>query len=814
MLGQPIEELVEEYEMEYALDGCKHEPFSAYLKALGVLRIVGEQKDKNIRGYWKSDTFVIDTNLTRETLVEFFMNEYSPTPIVSPWNGGSGFFQGDNKDAINEIIDSTSERFKTYRETIEKIKSWKNLMKQDFPFSRIMDDVESLMKQGNQKANRKKLDLIKKLNSTRSYLSNCENKWISEYVNKYPLEQLIERVNEYTDTNTKVKLPQDFISNIKSINTAFYEHFRKTSKTGIVRKCRNYLDSKVVEWLDSAVLFDPEDELYYSPILGTGGNEGNLEYSNTFMANLIKILNVGQQGLNRPQSENLLKNSLFAEPVSNLISSKIGKFNPGRAGGANQGFGIEEKDFPVNPWDFVLLMEGTILWSSSIGKRQGISTGIPRSPFTVYSSPVGYSSALPENKDLYEIWVPLWSNPVEIGELKAFFSEGRAKISRKSARTGLEFAEAVASLSVDRGISEFSRYAILERRGKSFAVVPAGKFKVEYRREVDLIRELNPILAEIDSFLKGFNSNPPGVLSSLRLRIDQQMYSTLSHGGPFEMRKLMACIGSFEKLISKRDPKREPKIKRPFSGLSMKWLLNSNDGSVEFRIASALASITAADKLGSIRSNIEPVNPEKENTWAEGIGQYSYIGNSLSDKLGKVLIRRVIDAERYSSEKNPLSSSIRLSLSDIVKFITNKVDDTLIENLLFGMMWIRWKSNEAKDIIDEFNRRNKGSQSFEIVPSSWALLKLLFLQECITNNEGNKLWIKPEISIITLLKAGKIDEACQIARRKLHAHGLDPIGSRFPDISGGDRMAAALLFPVKNENALVKMVLKMKEQVD
>ena len=51
MLGQPIEELVEEYEMEYALDGCKHEPFSAYLKALGVLRIVGEQKDKNIRGY-------------------------------------------------------------------------------------------------------------------------------------------------------------------------------------------------------------------------------------------------------------------------------------------------------------------------------------------------------------------------------------------------------------------------------------------------------------------------------------------------------------------------------------------------------------------------------------------------------------------------------------------------------------------------------------------------------------------------------------------------------------------------------------------
>ena len=801
--------------MDYALDGCKHEPFSSYLKALAVLRIVGEQEDKTIKGFWKSDTFVIETKLTREELVEFLINKYSPTPIVSPWNGGSGFFQGDNKEAINEIIKDKSGRFKLYRETIEKIQSWKNLMKQDLPFSKVMDEVESLVNQGNQKKNERNSKLINKLSSTRNDLSNDKNKWINQYVDNYPLEQLIEEANKYTDTNPQVqKMSSDFISNIKSINTAFYEHFRKSSKTLIVRKCRNYLDSKVVEWLDSAVLFDPEDELYYPPILGTGGNEGNLEYSNTFMANLIKVLMVGAQGLTKAQSENLLKNSLFAEPVSNLISSKIGKFNPGRAGGANQGFGIEEKDFPINPWDFVLLMEGAILWSSSIGKRQGISSGIPRSPFTVYSSPVGYSSALPEKRDFYEIWAPLWYNPVEIRELKAFFCEGRSKISRKSARTGLEFAEAVASLSVDRGISEFARYAILERRGKSFAVVPAGKFKVEYRREVDLIRELNPILAEIDSFLKGFKSNPPGELSSLRLRIDQQMYRALSHGGSFEMRKLMSSIGAFEKIISKRDNKREPKIRRPFSGLSMKWLLYSNDGSVEFRIASTLASIEATGKVGSIRSNIEPVNPEKENTWDEGLGQYSYIGNSLPDKLGNVLRRRIIDTDRYSSEKNPLSSSIWLSLSDIVKFITNKVDDALIENLLFGMMWIRWKSNEAKDIIDEFNRRNRGTESFEIVPSSWALLKLLFLRECIRNNEGKKLWIKPEISIITLLNAGRIDEACRIARRKLYAHGLNPVGSRFPDISGGDRMAAALLFPVRNENALFKMVLKMKEQGD
>ena len=43
------------YDLELA--GCAPEPLMAYLKALGVLRIVSEQKDKGARGWWKNDVF-------------------------------------------------------------------------------------------------------------------------------------------------------------------------------------------------------------------------------------------------------------------------------------------------------------------------------------------------------------------------------------------------------------------------------------------------------------------------------------------------------------------------------------------------------------------------------------------------------------------------------------------------------------------------------------------------------------------------------------------------------------------------------------
>ena len=48
----------------------------SYLKALGIFRLVAEQKDKDARAWWQSDSIsFLCSTLDRDRLIEFFLNE-------------------------------------------------------------------------------------------------------------------------------------------------------------------------------------------------------------------------------------------------------------------------------------------------------------------------------------------------------------------------------------------------------------------------------------------------------------------------------------------------------------------------------------------------------------------------------------------------------------------------------------------------------------------------------------------------------------------------------------------------------------------
>ena len=79
----------------HALDGCAPTPLAHYLKALGVLRLVAEQADATARGWWEGERYMLATTRGAEQLEDFFLHEYQPTPLVAPWNGGSGFYPKD-----------------------------------------------------------------------------------------------------------------------------------------------------------------------------------------------------------------------------------------------------------------------------------------------------------------------------------------------------------------------------------------------------------------------------------------------------------------------------------------------------------------------------------------------------------------------------------------------------------------------------------------------------------------------------------------------------------------------------------------------
>ena len=122
---------------ELELRGCAPEPLMAYLKALGIFRLVAEQRYPTARAWWRyDDTFLIRSTLDRDALVEFFLDEYRPSPIVSPWNSRfrTGVLKGD-KAGLDVILSSIDERFSNYRQEIAQSKG---LLEQESEKERIL----------------------------------------------------------------------------------------------------------------------------------------------------------------------------------------------------------------------------------------------------------------------------------------------------------------------------------------------------------------------------------------------------------------------------------------------------------------------------------------------------------------------------------------------------------------------------------------------------------------------------------------------------------------------------------------------------
>src|SRR5579883_1594066 len=333
-------------------NGCAPIPLAHYLKALGIFRLVSEQADAGIKASWEQDRFVLRTSFTPDTLVNFFCRDYQPSPVLAPWNGGSGFFPKDNSEAIAAIEKSVVPRFALYRESILAARS--------------------------------------------------------------ALQVLGLKAKPEGDT-----------------------------KSLLLQSCRNAFPDGALGWLD-AVFVLSQNGAKFPPLLGTGGNDGRLEFTNNFMQRLTEIMDPAT-GEPTSNSERWLCAALFAEAAPGLVTkAPIGQFFPGAAGGANATSGFDASS-AVNPWDFILMIEGSLLFAAASVKRlESGDGGVLVYPFCVRQAGVGYASAAgaDEVEARCEMWMPLWSEPASIAELRAIFSEGRAQVRGKAARTGVDFAQA------------------------------------------------------------------------------------------------------------------------------------------------------------------------------------------------------------------------------------------------------------------------------------------------------------------------------------------------------------------------------------
>lgn len=742
------------------LTGCRPEPLIAYLKALGLFRLVAEQADRAARAAWEGDVFVLHTALSEAELLAFFQERYTPTPIVAPWNGEDFFklddivkaYKPDKKpkgaEVFAAILKSKTERLASFRDAI-----------------------------------RQALEVMSDLNIVR----------------EKPKEQ---------GKSATLKIPG------KDLGT-------KEVKALFVSSLRNYLDESIVNWMDAALILEAQSD--FSPLLGTGGTDGNLDFALNFAQRLLDI-GLADKQLS-PQSEEWLKNALNGLPASGLLrNAAVGQYDPGRTGGVNAGQGLSG-DSRVNPWEYVLMLEGALLLAGSVTRRLDVSARERASfPFTVNPTAAGNGGLTEGESSNGEVWLPLWSRPARLHELRHIFAEGRAQVGKRQARNAVEFARAIAGLGVDRGLTGFTRYGFMKRFGRLYLAVSLNRFEANTpAKDAELLKEIDIWLDRFRRACAGDNVQPR-FTAALR-RLDEAVFAYCRFGGAARFGEIVRALGGCEYALALNQQKpgiigQSKSPVNPVPLLSKEWLKAAQEDSPEFRIALALAAMRTTDEVGALRTNLEVVSPTKWGwSWAEPQDRYATVwaGDDLPRNLQAVLERRLMDAVRFGLEGLPLESHFSAGADDLTAFLAGLVDDGRLAEWLWGLMLIDLSTASREDLAPA-----QPAPATQPVPRAYALLKLLFLPEYhALKAEGGKP-IKPEPSILTHLRAGRLNAACETAARRLRASGHVPMpgplsgrGVRPMDYALPGpmlaRLAAALLIPVSQPERLAALVLRAAE---
>ncbi|MXY66544.1 type I-U CRISPR-associated protein Csx17 [Candidatus Poribacteria bacterium] len=722
---------------EIALTGCTPTPLAGYLKGLGILRILSNF-DPAIKAAWVGENLVLTSNKPAEVLLRYLLDDYAPTPVLAPWNGGSGFYQNDNRTSLERIKESNIARLSAFRISLD--------------IAERALDLEGLQRESSPK-------------------------------------------NE--------------------------------AKTKLLNRLRGLLPDDALEWFDASILLAGEKEKF-PPLLGTGGNDGRLDFTNNFMQRLLELIDA-ESGKATPRSADLLDLALFAKPAPGLAKQAIGQFAPGQVGGPNSTTGYEIKG-TINPWDFVLMIEGALPFAAAAVRRNEQSgAGILSYPFTVraVSAGSGNLGAGDAVSSRGELWMPLWSNPANYTEIRALLSEGRVALGVRPARDALDFVRAVHRLGGYRGVDRFQRYGLLMRSGKAYLATPLERVQVTTNPQSGWIDEL-----ERNDWLTGFRLFSKEEITAnrfaeLRHRLENTMFVMAQRKpSPGQTQSLLILLGEIQGALS-RSVKAHETIS-PVPQLSAKWVQEANDEGPEFRIARALAGLRGVGGQAlPLRSQLFPIHHANGNEWlmkacksekhkkdpACLVRTQVSVQQGLVSTLIDLLRLRLSLPARLDFADKPLNSWAGVGLVDLMDFLYSDRMDARIAALLPGLA------------LCEIPADNDHKPGGGAVSAAFALCKLALSPDtALQSLRGlpETVHIPAELRILAKLASGEptqAEQAVKVAWRRLRSSGLEPVMpfNQLPNLAGVDprRLAAALLIPLGfgATHALAEAVLSEKETV-
>lgn len=602
----------------------------------------------------------------------------------------------------------------------------------------------------------------------------------------------------------------------------------KERKEVLLGEIRHRMPDVFLAWMDAVVVL-LDDGPAYPPLFGTGGNDGRLDFSQNFMQRLVTL------GLHDEKPSEFarkwLEQCLFGTVIAGLTGDTVGQFNPGRAGGPNSTQGMEG-NAGANPWDFILQLEGGMLFAAGVTRKLNQArSNKAHMPFTVDASGVDATMANAEVASARgEIWLPLWDRPARLTEIRALLSEGRAEVGRQRASSGLDLARAIAGLGIDRGIAAFSRMGFLNRNGKAFLVTPLGQYPVHHQPLVDRLRELDGWHQSFTYAAKA--KGAPARFIGLLNQLETAMLAFARQAEPRRLADLLAVLGQCFLTMATSLKFAANVYRKQLPGLSSAWLTAADDGTVEFRLARALASVNdthpatpRSPGIGPLACNLLPVISVGDRLeFLKEAGPSCVRGQTrLADLLATALERRLIDSVRLGRPTLPLHSgkpsvyparpTCPASHADITLFLQGQTDDRRLFDLLHGLLAVRVDSQPAT---------MAGAMD---LPRAWCLLKPSFMPY---PHQVHGVTIQPEAQAewVHLLRSSRAPEAVARAARRLRNLGLAPLPhrrNRFAEEDfrvdpgvPGERLAAALLFPMDSRvvERLCRSVLRQPVEND
>ncbi|OPG09291.1 type I-U CRISPR-associated protein Csx17 [Microbispora sp. GKU 823] len=466
------------------------------------------------------------------------------------------------------------------------------------------------------------------------------------------------------------------------------ELWAKDRKIDVIRLCRSVLSDDALPWLDVAVTLTLDD-LAFNALAGTGGNFGRQDLSATYYDRLLRLMGPkAKVSESRAWAEAAL---LGREDVAYLRDT-VGQYDPGRAGGIHSAADERGEGF-ANPWSFVLVMEGTLLFASAAVRRNGAARAGEAKPFFTRSTPLGHGSAAEAESVKGEQWVPLWDQPAGAGEVAHLIGEGRAQWRRRQATSGLEFALALASLGVDRGLTGFHRFVIAERLGQNPLAIHAGRIAVAVRPEEGLLRRPYTWLEQVR------RAGPTSAVAAALRRVEREAFAVAAGDGPNALARFVIEFGRLHELVGRSGQTRsrvspyEPK-ERPDWLAALECL---DDGREELRLAAGFAGL--CDDPATTGPGIRGLLTRAGGgAWQAAPGSgVDLFGSTLARALAEAHRIRVIKAQddrpRLNGEdgtargvQTAFDFGQRLPIGLIDRFVTDPSRDGLVADFLRGLL--------------------------------------------------------------------------------------------------------------------------------